>query len=310
MTEARAVDLVQASRWFAALFGDLEGLIEMRALPGAHRVFFRREAGREARRFVHQHGELNLYAGIALRQRPNVERGRSRSGALERCIALPALFIDLDFKMTPVDQAREALRRFPLRPSIVVRSGGGVHLYWLLREPMDLQEQAAGRAKELLRRLARHLGGDLSSAEPARILRIPGTFNFKYSPARPVTLERLEEGTRFNPGDFDSLLPGEPFDTGPGKHFSVPEKISAGGRNSTLYRLGRSLKARGLSESEITAALAAANAARCRPPLEDSEVRLLAHNVAMQQDQAGFTRRRKGVTREELIERLRSSGKA
>jgi hypothetical protein len=43
-----------------------------------------------------------------------------------------------------------------------------------------------------LRRLARTLGGDLSAAEPARVLRVPGTTNFKlYGTPRPVQLVRV-----------------------------------------------------------------------------------------------------------------------
>src|SRR6266852_3798114 len=132
---AKPVDLALASRFFAALFADHDGVIELRALPGAHRVFFHREASSAARQFIEQHARANLYFGVALRRMPSAD-DEKRRGALEHCVGLSALFIDIDFKTTPADQAREAIRRFPLKPSIVVRSGGGVHIYWLLREPM------------------------------------------------------------------------------------------------------------------------------------------------------------------------------
>ena len=63
---------------------------------------------------------------------------------------------------------------------------------------------------------------------------------------------------------------------GPGAEAPVAE----GGRNDFLFRLGRSLRAKGLSEAAILAALLAENAARCVPPLAESEVRATAASVA------------------------------
>jgi hypothetical protein len=262
--------------FFTALFGGCDGYIELRALPRGACMAFRLETPAEGERFVEQHAQQNLFAGVALRR-------TDAGGTLSDCVALPALFVDIDFKTTPAEQARAAVRRFLLKPSVVVRSGGGVHLYWLLREPMGLPEEAQA-AKDLLRRIARHLGGDLGAAEPARILRIPGTLNRKYTPPRPAVLAQLDSSRRFNPSDFD-FLPPEPAATGEGApRFSVPEQIRAGERNTTLYALARSLKGRGLGEREILAAIIAVNVERCHPPLDEQEMRTLAHNAAVQAD--------------------------
>jgi len=51
-----------------------------------------------------------------------------------------------------------------------------------------------------------------------------------------------------------------------------PEPIPEGGRNDHLYRLGCSLRSRGLAESVIVATLLAENLDRCRPPLPNREV--------------------------------------
>jgi putative DNA primase/helicase len=100
-----------------------------------------------------------------------------------------AVFIDIDFKDTPEDKARLALDSFPLRFSFLVNSGGGFHCYWALKEPVVIMPPAE-EFKGLLRRTALALGGDLSSAEPAHILRLPGTFNHKpeYGQPREVRL--------------------------------------------------------------------------------------------------------------------------
>ena len=57
------------------------------------------------------------------------------------------------------------------------------------------------------------------------------------------------------------------------------EEIPEGARNETLFRLGRSLRAKGLTEQGVLAALREENAARCRPPLEDKEVAQIASSA-------------------------------
>lgn len=55
--------------------------------------------------------------------------------------------------------------------------------------------------------------------------------------------------------------------------FAVPDKIKAGTRNDTIYRLACSLQAKGLSDTSIFAACKEENTARCDPALDDEEVR-------------------------------------
>jgi len=61
---------------------------------------------------------------------------------------------------------------------------------------------------------------------------------------------------------------------------SLDEPIPEGRRNGTLFRLAASLRARGLSQAGIEAALLAENQTRCRPPLPESEVRLIAQSAS------------------------------
>jgi hypothetical protein len=71
-----------------------------------------------------------------------------------------------------------------------VATGGGMHVYWLLDEPYDVQTDSE-RLKSILRRLATALKADISATDPARVLRLPATLNVKYEPAREVILERI-----------------------------------------------------------------------------------------------------------------------
>jgi hypothetical protein len=73
-------------------------------------------------------------------------------------------------------------------PSVIVDSGGGIHGYWLLNEPWLLDSDDARQAAELVQRawVQQVIGADPSVHDLTRILRVPGTRNFKYDPPPPV----------------------------------------------------------------------------------------------------------------------------
>jgi hypothetical protein len=264
------------------LFADLTGLLEIRALPSTARTFCRLNDSHTLTAFLGDHLRENLFFGAGTRH-------DATSGTLENCVELPALFGDFDFKDHPEQDVRKALAEFPLPPSIIVNSGGGLHAYWLLNEPFDLRiEPDRQRARNLLRRLAIYLHADLNSAEPARVLRVPGTRNFKYDPPRDVVTEAFDQERRYNDDDFDTLLPVEPLTNGQRPAFHMPEAIPNGQRQDTLYPLARSLKVRGLSNPAILAALREENRLRCQPPLDEAEVLDTVHHAMTQADRPEF----------------------
>lgn len=57
-----------------------------------------------------------------------------------------------------------------------------------------------------------------------------------------------------------------------GETFIVPDKIGAGERNDTLYRMACSLQAKAYADESIRATIEAENRVRCEPPLDDSEL--------------------------------------
>ena len=156
--------------------------------------------------FVARFQERDIYVGVAT-------RAHGQGGQLKDCLALHALFADIDFKDFPSEaDARAQLEHFALLPSGVVATGGGLHLYWLLTEPLNLENGGAPHAKRLLRALAEVVGADLASAEPARILRLPGTFNYKYTPPRRVVIEALDVARRYSLDSLQACLPSVPDD--------------------------------------------------------------------------------------------------
>lgn len=261
---------VHVRDFLAATYTGMDGYLNIRTLPPVQEAFVPVSAVEALEAFVVPRRDRNVYIGVATRT-------SNRDGSLKGCAALPALFADLDFKDYPSEADAHAHLASFLPPSMIVASGGGLQPWWLLKDPIDLQQDAAS-TKTLLRRLARALGGDLAAAEPARILRLPNTINHKYTPPRPVRMEAFEPDRRYNVCDFDDLLPAEPEEARvlPGP---TPDVIPQGQRDNFLTSLAGSMRRKGLSGESILAALRVENAARCHPPLADTDLQRIAKSV-------------------------------
>lgn len=274
-----------------ALFGGMTGTLELRPVPAVPslRDFLGIEGGNyeEARvaSYVARSAaqRINAFFGVATR------RVGATSGRAENCCELPALFIDADFKLSQESRVLEALVEFPLEPSIVVSTGGGMHAYWLLHEPLDLSD--AGKLADstnLMRRLAAAFSAiaDESVSEPARVLRLPGTRNFKYPHTPLVTLDVCDADRRYTVADICEHIPAtapprpwrgsssgslRPGDAQTGA-FRLQDTIEAGDRHSTMFALLRSQAARGLSFEAAYASCAIENENRSEVPIEEQEL--------------------------------------
>jgi hypothetical protein len=112
-----------------------------------------------------------------------------------------ALWLDVDVKpekgYATVDDAIAALGDFRARANLppfsaIVLSGGGIHAYWISDVPLPVDEWRP--YAEGLKALAKTHGLRCDAqitADPARILRVPGTYNYKTEPPRPVRLAAL-----------------------------------------------------------------------------------------------------------------------
>ena len=67
----------------------------------------------------------------------------------------------------------------------------------------------------------------------------------------------------------------------------VEGDIPAGQRDSTLMSMAGTMRRRGFSESAILAALIVENRDRCKPPLEDKQVRKIARSIARYKAESG-----------------------
>lgn len=107
------------------------------------------------------------YVGIGYRKRalPRYQRGGK-----EDILAIPAIFADVDREPA---QVLPILKTVP-EPSIIVASGGGTHLYWVLETPTTEIE----RAESIIKGMALWLKAD-STMTGDQIMRLPGTINTK-----------------------------------------------------------------------------------------------------------------------------------
>jgi len=125
-------------------------------------------------------------------------------GAKKDIIEIPAVWMDLDFKDIKEEKANKKLDDFKLKPSMTVRSGNGLHLYWILEKPATNKD--IKRIEDINKRLAAHLNGDAKATDASHILRLPGTNNCKYTPSRSVILDTINDNL-YKLSDFNFLLP-------------------------------------------------------------------------------------------------------
>lgn len=95
-----------------------------------------------------------------------------------------ALYIDIDG--VEGDQIACAYRILELadtkeipRPTMIVNSGRGIHVYWRIKNAPYGALQTWQELEDYLYYKLKHLGADMAATDGARILRLPGTINSK-----------------------------------------------------------------------------------------------------------------------------------
>jgi hypothetical protein len=267
-----------AELFFAQLFHQLaaEERIEVRSkLPGEgqpmRRTFYA-DPKVAAENAIMLGRREEVYAGVA----PRLGEDGTKAGVTR----LWALWVDLDVKGSHTRESRtEQLIKLLLQPSIVVWTGGGWHMYFLLGKPADGPEELQ-RAELVMRRLAAGLASD-PVHDRSRILRVPGTRNWKYGEPRPVVIEHFDPDLRYGLEEVEEMAEALPGDAGVGDdvhHGGMVSRdvfrgpIREGGRNVALASVAGSLRRRGLDAETICVVLMEVNRLRCEPPLADAEV--------------------------------------
>ena len=142
--------------------------------------------------------------------------------------AMRAFFIDIDCgpgkDYAEQSEAAVALRGFVtdtgLPEPIVVNSGGGLHAYWPFTEDVTPERwlPAAKAFKAMC--VENRLAIDLSvPADISRVLRMPGTSNFKNGGNRPVQIMATGKPTPFE--TLVAMLPAQPVDLSAARVYGV-----------------------------------------------------------------------------------------
>jgi hypothetical protein len=198
------VDLALST--LAAIFeGAPEGVVFFTALGpnGSVHSLASREADRiEAFLQRHDKAGAGLYFCVGTLRDGAAGRSKSNVGWI---IGLHA---DIDFKdhdYTP-EEIQRRLDQALVPASLVIGTGGGLHCYWLFHEAEAATPEMVARVEAALRRLADHLGGDPQCAEISRLMRVPGTVNYKREVPVAVRVLQDQPAARYELAELEEWL--------------------------------------------------------------------------------------------------------
>jgi hypothetical protein len=236
-----------AQSFFDALYGeDAPGYINIwRPRPSRSEWIIATEHEHVAQRCVNLAKDCDVYFGVGLRA---ADLGPHKRGGKDDVIALPGLYVDVDYCGTPLleglegqqpdlSAARDLLDEFPLRPSIIISSGRGLHAYYLFRKLLLIGGSADRDSVDSLLRdfkaTWKAIGQcgaykvDTSAIEPARVLRVPGTINWKAGRdhPRPVQVLSLNPDVRYSRQEL-------------AEHFVEPVSKAHASSSSDCYLVG------------------------------------------------------------------------
>ena len=235
----------------------------------------------------------DVYIGVAPR--------RGNIGTAAGVTRLHCIWGDFDFKDGHThDTRRQQLRTLECRPSMVVNSGRGFHAYWLLEKPVE-ENGEIEKAVSIMRRMAEEMGCD-KVGDKARILRLPCTLNYKYSPPVEVIVAGYEPYRRYTLAQLEGMLLWPPPASGgqlsvvssrkdedqisrpplPATDHRPPttpslldttatlQGVPEGQRDITLFRLACKLRRAGVPQ-DMAARLVLEAAQNCTPPFPARE---------------------------------------
>jgi hypothetical protein len=183
-----------------------DNYIEIRELPRGTQRFFTSPAEIvEAIRGSDQ----NITFGVAM---------RSREGGSDKDVSLvTSLWTDIDLKdfSGDVSELKHSIDQFPIQPSIQIDSGNGVHLYWLLKKPIIVNDETSRFLRGLLLGITKSVGGDVACRNLSRVMRMPGTQNAKQNgkmvaitecdDPKPCCVLTWHPDRRYDLSDFEEL---------------------------------------------------------------------------------------------------------
>jgi P4 family phage/plasmid primase-like protien len=203
-----------------------------------------------------------------------IKPGTSRKK--ENVTRVRALVLDLDcVPLKPVLKSS-------LQPHIVVQTSPGKYHCWYFVDGCSLE-----RFTELQVALARRFGGDLSVKDMPRVMRLPGFYHQK-NPDKPFLVKAIHENQ--NPAYLtQELIERIGLDLTKDPENSAKqvssngmdgENIFEGGRNNFLASEAGKYKFQGVTNPDVMfPILCQINQTRCKPPLPNSEVKVITNSI-------------------------------
>lgn len=145
-----------------------------------------------ADRIVAEERPLNVFFGPNPVEESKNGKQRASNSEVTR---FTSFFMDLDFqpnKLGSLENAIRAIEFFTIiaewMPAAVVNTGGGLHAYWTMEYELGVvheQKYNCKRALVAVQNWAQDYGlGSIDTVvDPTRLLRVPGSRNYKYDPA-------------------------------------------------------------------------------------------------------------------------------
>ena len=151
--------------------------------------------------------DRNVHFGVA--PRVIARGGVKQTGSENDVKILNCIFGDIDCKRESdpsLPTKKETIKRiekFELPPSIIVDSGLGYQVYWLLKKQIPIKNRKILlEVKGILKGLAIAIGGDVAGQDVSHLLRVPGTRNLKPECPKgglPVKIIKFDPNLKYGP---------------------------------------------------------------------------------------------------------------
>jgi len=175
---------------FEPSFNSERGNIEIRTFKPASQNFYGSEMDAAEQAYHLLQRGIDVYFGV----NPRI----GGAGKKENVHYVSAFHVEVDYGKTghkkespcqTYDEALNSIQSFNPEPTVIIHSGGGFHCYWVLSNPVKVSDIGIDILESINKNLSQKLGGDPGTHDISRVLRVPGTFNFKMAEnPRPVTL--------------------------------------------------------------------------------------------------------------------------
>jgi len=231
----------------------------------------RADRRQQAEQYIRWYGtpidRRDIYLGVAnYAVAPSGKAGATRTKAMVGHVR--ALYCERDEAMLGAE--------LPKPSYTIATSVSRFQDYWELDQPIS-----GADAEPYLRRIAAACGLGNQAVDCARVLRLPGTQNFKPDRNGEIVTVVHDNNIVYTLEDFAHLpqVATGHASRSASNGASEERKIPEGARHSELVRAAGSMRHYGIGKDHIYEALAGMNDEQCVPPLEDDEVRRIADSA-------------------------------